>query len=284
MTPETYNLNLSPNYRNGIIVDHISHKNPYDFRQLHRHNYYELLIFNNSEGGCQVIDFNTYPIEKQTLYILKPGQVHLMNNKKNETGIAIQFTEEFIHHYLPTLSKKWIVSLNSLLDVRLSDTEHMVLIEIINKLLFYFKTNTDYAFKKLSYYVGLFLTEVIEISDHPSRVGINVNQKADQFMSAVKQHVSQKRNVQEYASMLNISTTSLTQQVKDSFGKTPKQIILDHLLLEVKRIMIFQKYSHKEIAHLLNFDSQNSYNKFIKDQTSLTPSKLRCELIENHKL
>ncbi len=46
---------LASDYK--VNIESISHINPYDFKEFHRHNYYEILVFEKG-GGCQQIDFN----------------------------------------------------------------------------------------------------------------------------------------------------------------------------------------------------------------------------------
>ncbi|MBK5284204.1 MAG: AraC family ligand binding domain-containing protein [Bacteroidia bacterium] len=68
--------------------------NPYDTSLPHRHNYYEILFFNDS-GGTHEIDFNNYPVQKNTLHFISPEQVHMLRREKQVTGFVLSFTSEF---------------------------------------------------------------------------------------------------------------------------------------------------------------------------------------------
>jgi AraC family transcriptional activator of pobA len=53
-------------------------------------------------------------------------------------------------------------------------------------------------------------------------------------------------------------------------------------LSEAKRLLLFEKGSHKEIAYDLGFDSPTSFSAFIKTKTGLSPSELSKQLSEIH--
>src|SRR6202007_493100 len=67
--------------------------NPYDASSPHRHNYYEMLLFTES-GGTHEIDFNVYPIQKNSLHCISPEQVHLLRREPHVNGYVLSFTKE----------------------------------------------------------------------------------------------------------------------------------------------------------------------------------------------
>ena len=78
-----------------VQVRHIAHKNPYDFSKLHRHNYFEILLFHEG-GGENLIDFQKYEVRSNACYIIYPGQTHLLNRSPKSSGVLIQFNLESI--------------------------------------------------------------------------------------------------------------------------------------------------------------------------------------------
>ena len=78
-----------------VNIELISHDNIYDFEKIHRHNYYEIFFFEKG-GGYQQIDFKKIPINDFSCYVVKPGQVHLLDRGPEADGMVIQFTEMMI--------------------------------------------------------------------------------------------------------------------------------------------------------------------------------------------
>ena len=68
--------------------------NPYDSSQPHRHNYFEIFFFDKS-GGVHEIDFQFYPVKKNSLHFISPEQVHLLKRKSSVDGFVLSFTKEF---------------------------------------------------------------------------------------------------------------------------------------------------------------------------------------------
>jgi len=61
------------------------------------------------------------------------------------------------------------------------------------------------------------------------------------------------------------------------------QVIHNRILLEAKRMLLFEEIAHKEIAFQLGFDSPASFSLFIKNKTGFTPSELNQQLVKIHK-
>ncbi|HTF04460.1 MAG TPA: hypothetical protein VK826_10555, partial [Bacteroidia bacterium] len=54
-----------------IHVRPIEYNNPYDFTREHRHDYFEILFFDTG-GGEQLIDFVQHPVVANSCYIVFP--------------------------------------------------------------------------------------------------------------------------------------------------------------------------------------------------------------------
>ena len=98
------------------------------------------------------------------------------------------------------------------------------------------------------------------------------------FMLLAETHFREKRTVSDYADMLNVSVKKLNKEVKTGLGKPPLQLLHDLRAIEIKRLMLTGDHSHKEISHLLHFDSQASYTRFVNRYFEMSPSTLKQSL------
>ncbi|GAA0891647.1 helix-turn-helix transcriptional regulator [Fulvivirga kasyanovii] len=279
---QTHRLDINAKNFNGIIVDTIPHENPYDFTKIHRHDYYELLFFTEGAGGEQIIDFVKHKTLQKAVYIVSPGQVHLLKRKPGENGFSIQFTKEFLQLNLPSAHQEWISALQGQTEITISAEKYDRLYDLVQRLLIVFEERTEMSFHKVVSYFSLVLIEVYEIANEKPDFRKDTP-LAMQFADLVQKHYRTHRTVQHYADMMGISASKLNAEIGNSLGKSPKQIIQEHLLIEIKRLLTVNELSHKEVSFELNFDSQNSYNRFIRVSTGKTPSALKQELIEIHK-
>ncbi|TDL99571.1 MAG: hypothetical protein C4K58_06685 [Flavobacteriaceae bacterium] len=100
------------------------------------------------------------------------------------------------------------------------------------------------------------------------------------FKDLLETHFKTQKQVNFYAREMNISEKRLNQSTSKVFGKTPKEIIDDRILLETKRILAHTNLSVKEICYLMGFEEPTNFIKYFKKHSSLTPTEFR----ENHSL
>ncbi|MFC2151711.1 helix-turn-helix domain-containing protein, partial [Bacteroidota bacterium] len=82
--------------------------------------------------------------------------------------------------------------------------------------------------------------------------------------------------VNDYTQMLGISKTYLNQKLK-SFGQSASDLIKARILTEAKKELLYSDLSVSEIAYQLNFSEPANFNRFFKQQTSVTPHQFRVE-------
>src|SRR6476660_6960859 len=57
---------------------------------LHRHEYFFLLVIRKGRGSHQ-IDFIDYELNDQSVFFLRPGQVHQLTLKSGSEGYLVEF-------------------------------------------------------------------------------------------------------------------------------------------------------------------------------------------------
>lgn len=97
------------------------------------------------------------------------------------------------------------------------------------------------------------------------------------FMGLVLQNCKTTRDVGFYASQLCLSTRYLSNIVKSITGKTVKDIINEHVIMEIKVKLHSTNLSLQAIADIMHFPSQSFLGNFFKKYTGVSPSKWREE-------
>jgi len=266
-----------------ISVKQIQHKNPYDFTREHRHTYFEVFFFETG-GGNQLIDFVKYPIVKNSCYIVFPGQIHLMNRGKNADGLVIQFNQEII---TSTQIKNLFQKMNFNNNATIIFENDSLKFKSIFRTLILLKENTEKNISKISeislHFLQAILLQSIENKTNENKEMDSNKKILYQFLSLLEEHFTTNHSVNKYASLLNTTEKKLSVLSKKYLGKSPLQIIHARLILETKRILLFETISYKEIAYNLGFDSAGSFSQFIKNKTGYNPSELHAHLVEIHK-
>ena len=95
------------------------------------------------------------------------------------------------------------------------------------------------------------------------------------FIQLVNNFYIEKRTIEEYAQLLNVTPNHLSQSVKAASDKNALSFINDRLLSEAKSLIQFTDYDISEIAYQLNFSDPANFGKFFKKHTELTPIEFR---------
>lgn len=96
------------------------------------------------------------------------------------------------------------------------------------------------------------------------------------FNFLVDIHFKTKRQVSDYAYLLNKSPKTLSNLFLIYNQKTPHQIIHERVALEAKRLLHFSEKNTKEIAFDLGFDEPANFSNFFKKIVGLSPTEFRA--------
>lgn len=95
------------------------------------------------------------------------------------------------------------------------------------------------------------------------------------FIQLVNNFYIEKRTIEDYAALLNVTPNHLSQSVKSAGGKNALSYISDRLLAEAKSLIQFTGFDMAEIAYQLNFSDPANFGKFFKKHTGETPLEYR---------
>ena len=263
---------------------------PHRTDRPHRHNYYEICVFINGAGRHE-IDFNPYTIQSNSIHFVSPGQVHLISREKDYHGYLIVFSREF--YSLDTFHQDLLYHLPyfnnpTLLPVLDMDKEEfgelLQLIWNIQK-----ENRSDFMTTKkiLRSYLQILLLKCHQfyVQHFAERVKMHDPHFAQvqQFNTLVEKNYKEYHLVQDYAAMMAISPAVLNKYVKKITGYTAGEIIVDRLVLQAKRLIIYTDLSNKEIAFRLNYDDPSYFTRVFKRKTTVSPSVFRREMNEKYQ-
>lgn len=95
------------------------------------------------------------------------------------------------------------------------------------------------------------------------------------FMSLVTENARKHRDVAFYADRLCISSRYLGGVTREVSGKTPKHLIDEFLLSEIKLMLTFSEMSIQQIADYLHFPDQSYFGRFFRRFTGMSPQSYR---------
>lgn len=98
------------------------------------------------------------------------------------------------------------------------------------------------------------------------------------FTQLVRESVSYKKTIEEYASDLKITSGHLSRICNGVAFKSPKEIIMDYYLTQAQLLFSDGEKSIAEISYELGFDDPSYFSRVFKRKTGLTPNEFRKKI------
>lgn len=102
-----------------------------------------------------------------------------------------------------------------------------------------------------------------------------VRELFNRFMMLMERDYKQSRDVNYYADLMNITSKYLTNIVRQVTGHTPKTIIDQYTILQIKMQLKRSTQSVKEIAWEYHFTDVSFFCRYFKKHTGQTPQETR---------
>jgi AraC-like DNA-binding protein len=242
-------------------------------------NFYEIIFITEGEGDF-FLDEIVIPYKKGTILFLPPDRRREWMAKTETDAYVILFEGEFIErffndnlfvyrfHYFHNSSTPY--HLNAKQDEfqayinKVKEVKHEVS-NLIN--------DSDHLLRSILYYLLIILNREY-VDQHKIKGELFENIEVLKFIRLLEKHFKEKHLVKDYTQMLGISKTYLNQKLK-SFGKSASDLIKSRLLIESKKDLLYTNLSISEISYNLNFSEPANFNRFFKQQTSITPNQFR---------
>jgi AraC family transcriptional regulator, transcriptional activator of pobA len=248
----------------------------------HSHDYYEITWITNGTGKL-FADLREYSLDENSLYFIKPNQVHRLLLSGDAQGFILTFKDSFVNlgaHEFDLTSQASLFQLFFHLQV-LSVQKEMVtdMMETMIKMVKEFKNEYSFKAQLLRRYLIIFLIyvnrqfEKRQQSTHHSRE----TELTKSFMELLEQNFKEKKMVADYADELYITPNYLNGIVKKNTGFSAGHHIRQRVVLEAKRMCRYSDTGMKEIAYNLGFVDSSHFSKFFKAVSGMNFSDFKKE-------
>ena len=250
-------------------------------QDTHRHDYFFILALSKGKGD-HTIDFISYRIMNNTIFFMRPGQVHQLKLNAGSQGYLIQFKRDF---YLSNEKDKRLLlrkaSSKNIIQPDYKTFKKLIAVlgEILNESKNRNERYSDVIKANLSiFFIGLvrFIQKNQSDSDEISAFQ---QDRLEEFSELLNAHISKNKQPAEYANMLNLTPYQLNKITKTAFGKTSSEFINEQIILESKRYLLSTSNQIKEIAYHLGYEDTSYFIRFFKKHTGLSPEAFRSNFI-----
>jgi len=245
--------------------------------ELHRHDFFFLLALKNGKGKHE-IDFTSYEVQNNSIFILRPGQVHQLQLKAGSTGFLAEFDTAF---YQPKdkLANQRLVKAGNKNFCAFEAERFEKLQNLLSHIFNEFSLKEDGYKEVIKANLDIFFIEFVRQSASlhgNAKSNTNyVQERFEDFMGLISTHITTHKQVSQYADLLSLSLYQLNAITKESVGKLASELINEQIVLEAKRYLLATPNQIKDIADYLGYDDISYFIRFFKKHTSYSPEAFR---------
>ena len=262
---------------------------PHKTELPHKHNYFELCFFTGG-SGIHEIDFENHTIVAPSIHFLSPGQVHLIKRGQAYKGYLIVFSEEFFKLRFKNLEVipgyPLVANLKNGPILNLSNEQFLAFHQLIQNIEDELRISDADSIEIIIAYLKIFFLKLKQnfaslLSTKNEATG-SMKNLVYRFNRLVDKHYNEIHQVKEYAELLGASPVQLNQAIKSVTSKTASEIIIERLILEAKRLLLFSDLSNKEVSFKLNYEDPSYFARIFRKKTGFTPSGFRKKMNEKY--
>lgn len=246
-------------------------------QELHRHDFFYILIINRGSGEHE-IDFKRYDIKDNSIFLMRPGQVHSLNLKADSTGYLIQFKTDFLYSH-NSASQNHLTKLIQYSTYELQPDGFAKIENILFEALKEFEQKEKGYQEVLKANLSIFLIELLRQRQEKAVTRASSNtyaqEKLAQFLALIETNINSHKQVSQYVDLLHLSSYQLSAITKSLLDKTPSEIINDYIILEAKRQLLATSNQISQIAYNLGYEDASYFTRFFKKHTNASPEVFR---------
>ena len=258
----------------------LSQRSDYDTTKAHRHNYYEIFLFDKG-GGYHEIDFGSHSISDKSIHFVAPGMIHKVRREPDSFGSILLFSSDF-YHLGPkqSLSLYEYPFLNAQISgspiVNLDQSQFDELLHL-SQTMGHEKTANGFTNAEIiRTYLHIFLLKCKEYTDAVQKpANISSASYFQKLQQLLESHYRLQHMPSFYADELTISFKKLNEICKLHSGLSMSSMIRERLMLEARRLLMHSDYSIKEIGYFLGFEDPAYFNRFFRKNADLSAGTFR---------
>lgn len=245
----------------------------FDISKFHRPQFNMILLVENC-GAKHFVDFKMYELNKNDILLVGENHIHAFSVNEKLIGTAVVFTSNFIE-----INKIGMNSLKKLFNIHvikeLGGNETIKELFGISKR--EYKRDDSDSIELYRYLLGSLLTKLDILADENRlikddneyvRLMMNLDRLIEKFRYQLRDSTRYSREMGYSYKQLNVICKSVT-------GDTLKSYIDSMIVLEIKRQIVANNMSLKELCIFFNFDEETNLVKYFKRNVGMTPKKFR---------
>lgn len=251
-----------------------------NYKPPFRKDFYFIALVSNA-GKTKITYDNTNVTKLNSFLVFQsPGLLYSFYRDNSANGYLIYFKKECLSFFKPDFEKEFpffnILHTNFF---KLNESKFQEFAPHFEEVFSAYENTNDNQHKVASIKLLALLYQLKEFTNAFKQweEGFTTPQQIllKKFTQLVNNFYIEKRTIEEYAALLNVTPNHLSQSIKAASDKNALSYINERLLTEAKSLIQFTDFDIAEIAYQLNFSDPANFGKFFRKHTDLTPLEYR---------
>ncbi len=255
---------------NSWEVDH-------SIEKPHRLNFNAIIIMFKGKG-IHTVDFVPYSYTEGTVFFIAKDQIHNFKINPDSDGYILYFTDSFFNRLIVNEDLNILYEIFDYIyypaKIQLDGSIYEDVLKLIQVL------DKEFGIKKDTYKElilrPMLQAMILKLSRERLAQRLPLEQK-DKSLYLQFKKLSLNHNysvhVNDYAKKLEVSSKTLTNMLNKYLGKSTKKYLDEHLILQIKRLLLDENLTIEQISDKLCFDEPTNMVKFFKRQEGMTPTE-----------
>lgn len=244
-------------------------------------------IFLITKGETILLHNNTsYSVKAPAFITIPKNAEHGFEHQNEVDGWILSVSDHMLENMINT-EAKITSALDKFMIVPFSSSKPIKkLFKALSNCVEEYNSNKVGRLTMLQYLLGQIVVLLYRMNPDKAKTLESTNNTASiyyrRFEQLIKENRSYKKGIEEYASLLNITTGHLNKISKNISGKSPKEIIIDYFIKEAKILLSNPLRNITDISFELGFEDPSYFSRLFKKKTNLSPKEFK-EIQNNSK-
>jgi AraC family transcriptional regulator, transcriptional activator of pobA len=222
---------------------------------------------------------------KNLLYFVAPQQTMSWVVEQQNEGYILYFKRSFLDFLSKTIEEAF--PFFQLIQTSLYELDYEssnLIINELNDIRSAFEDKSPYQSQRIQGFLLAFLYRckvIVEGFSEQETQQAKPQILAQKYQQLVYKFFLEKRKIEDYANLLNVTPNYLSTVIKATTNRNAKSFIDERLLVESKNLLTYTQADISEIAYQLGFNEVTHFGRFFKKETNESPSDWRKKNIKS---